>query len=160
MRHLPALLTGFALGAAVMCGFFVASNRRQPPPPSLRPPIAIKVTLYPWDGMGDINGKPVDIPRDKQDLAFRLLTPETYFEGGVHEFITRIVAEAIITHVDGEKTSVLVRDHGKNPAVVTVDGRNYFYARNDPDVHAGAIQLIALVREVCDKKSAPQQPKP
>jgi hypothetical protein len=69
------------------------------------------------------------------------------------------VAEAVITHGDGTQTFVMVRDHGHNPAVVSVDGENYFYARNDPDVHAGAFQLIRLVREVADAKRAERQPK-
>jgi hypothetical protein len=160
LRHLPALLIGFVLGAAVMCGVFVATTRRHPPTPVLRPPTAIKVTLYPWHGIGGIDGAPVDIPPDKLDLVFRLLTPATFFEGGVHEFITPVVAEAVITHADGKETAVLVRDHGKNPAVVTVDGRHYFYARNDLDVHAGAVQLIRLVNEVRPKAEPAGQPKP
>ena len=158
MRHLPALLIGFVAGAAVLWGVFVFTTRRSPPTPALRPPTAIRVTLYPWAGVGGIDGEPVDIPAENLDLAFRLLTPVKYFEGGVNEFITRVVAEAVITHADGKETFVLVRDHGKNPAVVTVDGRTYFYARNDPDIYAGAVQIIRLVREVAHKKA--QQPNP
>ena len=56
------------------------------------------MTLYPSDGFGGFDGQPVDIPPDRLDHAFRLLTPERYFEGGVYEFITRVVAEAVITH--------------------------------------------------------------
>ena len=154
MKHLPPLLIGFVLGVAALWGVFAFSTHRTPATPELRPPTAITITLYPREGVGGIDGVPVDIPPEKLDLAFRLLTPEKYFEGGVHEFITRIVAAAVITHADGTQTSVLVRDHGKNPAVVSVDGRNYFYARNDPDVHTGAIQLIRLVNEVAQAKKA------
>lgn len=160
MKRLLPLLIGFVLGAAATCGVFVLPARRPPAAPELRPPTAIRVTLYPWDGTGGIDGVPVDVPPEKLDLAFRLLTPEKYFEDEVHEFITRIVAEAVITHADGSETSVLVRDHGHNPAVVTVDGRNYFYARNDPDVRAGAVQLVRLVNEVAHKKKAARQPRP
>src|SRR5262249_42120561 len=152
-------LIGFLLGGAVACGVFVLLTHRTPSTPQLRPPTAIKVTLYPWQGVGGIDGEPVDIPAEKLDLAFRLLTPASYFEGGVHEFITPIVPEAVINHADGTETSVLVRDHGHNPAVVTVDGRNYFYGRNDPDVHAGAVQLIRLVTEVANAGRAERQPK-
>jgi hypothetical protein len=60
----------------------------------------------------------------------------------------------VITHADGTQTHVLVRDHGVNPAVVTVDGKNYFYARNAPGVHAGAVELIRLVKEVAHKEKA------
>ena len=156
MRHLPAFLTGAATGAAVVYGAFAVSTRQPPPTPVLRPATAINVTLYPWEGVGGIDGVPVDIPPDKLDRAYRLLTPERYFEGGVHEFITRAVAEAVVTHADGTQTFVLVRDHGHNPAVVTVDGRRYFFARNDPDVHAGAHELVRLVNEVRHRKSVEQ----
>lgn len=156
MKHLPALLIGCVLGAAVMWGLCVVSHRPiTPPTPELRPPTGIKVTLYPRQGFGGIDGEPVDIPPDKLDLAFRLLTPETYFGRMDYEFMIPVVAEAVITHADGKETFVLVRDYGHNPAVVTIDGRTYFYARNDPDVHAGAEELYWLVREVAPKKKAP-----
>jgi hypothetical protein len=148
------------LGGVTISGVFVLSMRSPPTTPKLRPPTAIRVTLHPWEGIGGADCEPVDVPPEKLDFAFRLLTPEKYFEGGVHEFITRIVAEAVITHADGTQTSVLVRDHGHNPAVVSVDGRNYFYARNDSDIHAGAVQLIRLVNEVAHKEKAMRQPKP
>jgi hypothetical protein len=105
-------------------------------------------------------GQTVDIPPDKMDLAFRLLTPDQYFRGGVHDFIHRIVAEARITHGDGTRTYVMVRDAGDNPAAVSVDGKNYFYARNDPDVHNGALDLIRLVTEETHRRKAERQPKP
>ena len=52
-------------------------------PQNSAPKSTIKVTLYPWDGVGGIDCVPVDIPPEKLELAFRLLTPEKYFEGGV-----------------------------------------------------------------------------
>jgi hypothetical protein len=102
----------------------------------------------------------VDIPPDKLELVFRRLTPQTHFEGPVHEFITPVVARAVITHGDGKETSVLVRDHGHNPAVVTVDGRHYFYARKDPDVYAGAVELTRMVHEVAHEKKAHEPSNP
>ena len=160
MKHIVTFVIGFLFGAAAIFGVFVLLTHRSPTTPELRPPTAIKVTLYSWEGIGEIDGKPVDIPPDKLDFAFRRLTPEKYFSGGVHEFITRIVAEAVITHADGTQTFVLVRDHGHNPAVVSVDGRHYFYARNDPDVYAGAIELIRLVSAVAPAKKGEAPPKP
>jgi hypothetical protein len=154
------MLIGFILGGLVTFGVFVLSMHQTPATPELPPATAIKVTLYPWEGVQGIDGVPVEIPPEKLDLAFRLLTPEKYFESGVHEFVTRIVAEAVITHADGTQTFVLVRDHGHNPAVVTVDGRNYFYARNDPDVRAGAYQFLCLVNEVAHKKKTMLQSQP
>lgn len=152
MRSLFFFVAGFLLGGTVLCGVFAPATRMPPPTPTLRPPTALTITLYPW--LGGTDCRPVDIPPDKLDLAFRLLTPDPFFGSTVDDFITRIVAEAVLTHEDGTRTFVLVRDHGHNPAVVSLDGRNYFYARNDPDVHAGAIQLIRLVDEVARAKQA------
>jgi hypothetical protein len=160
IRHLPALLIGFVAGAAALCGVLVISSRLPPPVPVLPPATAIRVTLYPWENAGRIDGEPVDIPPDKLEFVLRRLTPQTYFESPVYEFITPVVAQAVITHADGKETSVLVRDHGHNPAVVTVDGRHYFYARNDPDVYAGAFELLRLVHEVAHEKKAHEPPKP
>src|SRR6185295_15439284 len=84
VKHPRPLLIGFVLGVA-MCGVFVLLRHRTPATPELQPPASIKVTLCPWNGIGGIDGVPVDIPPEKLDFAFRLLTPEKYFEGGVHE---------------------------------------------------------------------------
>jgi hypothetical protein len=153
VKRLLPFLIGVGLGGAAVCTVFVLLIHRTPATPELRPPTAISVTLYPWERISGTDRLPVDIhiPSDQMDFAFRLLTPEAYF-GEVNEFITRIVAEAVITHADGTRTHVLIRDHGHNPAVVTVDGKNYFYARNDPDVVAGAYQLIRLVNEVAHRQ--------
>lgn len=162
MKRVLPFLIGFALGGATVGSVFVFLKHRTPATPNLRPPTAINVTLYPWEGIGGTDRLPVriHIPSDKLDFAFRLMTPETYFDGGVNEFIAPLVAEAVITHSDGTHTRVLVRDYGHNPAVVSVDGKNYFYARNDPDVLAGAYQLIGLVNEVAHREDAVRQPKP
>lgn len=95
-----------------MCGVFVFLTHQAPTTPEFRPPTAIRVTLYPGDGIGETDCEPVDIPPERLDLASRLLTPSKYFRGGVHEFITRVVAEAVVTHADGSQTSVLVQAHG------------------------------------------------
>jgi hypothetical protein len=153
-KHLPALLIGFFLGG--LCVVIAFSAGRPVAAPLLRPPTAIRVTLYPSEIVGEVDGKPVTIPPEMLDLAFRLLTPQTYFKGGANEKITPIVGKAVITHADGTETYVWVRDHGHNPAVVTIDGRNYFYARNDPDVLAGAYQFVGLVMKAAcaDRKNS------
>ncbi|VTS06879.1 hypothetical protein [Tuwongella immobilis] len=153
-RSVPALLMSFLAGAVVGVGLFVSLSRRSPPTPVLRPPIAMQVTLYPWEGSSDIDGQPVDIPKDKLDRAFLLLTPDTDIESGIHDLAIPVVAKAVLAHADGTETPVLVRDHGHNPAVVTVDGRHYFFARSEPDVDAGAIELIRIVNQVRDNNKA------
>ncbi|MGE3806866.1 MAG: hypothetical protein AB7K24_19540 [Gemmataceae bacterium] len=156
MKQVPALVIGFVLGGIAMACLVAYSVHRAPAAPELRPAKAIKVTLYPWEFMGGVDGKPVEIPPEKLDQVYRRLTPDTYYEGGVCDFITPIVAKAVITHDDGTETSVLVRDGGHNPAVVSLDGRNYFYARSDPDVYAGAYELFQVVGAL--KNHAAPQP--
>ena len=160
MKHLPALLIGFIAGTVATCVVLAISMNLSRPAPELRPPVSIKVTLHTWIDLGIIGGETAEIPREELDFAFRLMTPEKHQRYGAHEFVHRIVAEAEITHADGSKTNVLIRDTGVNPALVTIDGRNYFSARNDPDVRAGAMQLIRLVHDVTNSKKAPQEPKP
>ena len=83
----------------------------------------------------------------------------TSFTARFFEHITPLVAEAVITHKDGIQTRVLVREGGVNPAVVSVDGVNYFYAKNESDVYAGANELIKIVSEIAYKQEAPIQSK-
>lgn len=150
-KHLLMLLLGFAVGAAFMTSVFVASTHRSPVVPVLKQPNAIKVTLHPWQGFGESECSPVEIPPGELDSVYRLIAPEKYFEGGVNDFISPIIAEAVITHADAQETTLLIRDFGHNPALVTVDGRSYFFARNDPDILAGANQLIRLVNSIKQK---------
>jgi len=155
LKQLPALLIGFLLGGAVMFGLFLVAINQPPPTPKLRPPTSIKVTLYPWEGMGPIDSEPVEIPPDKLDLTFRLITPESYYRYGILDSLMPAIGHAVVTHADGKETFVLIRDFGHNPALVTVNGRHYFVARNDPDVHAGATQIFGLVQIARQKKAAP-----
>ena len=73
--------------------------------------------------------------------------PEMYY-GRVTDNYPPIVAEATVAHAGETQTRILVREGGKNPAIVSVDGINYFYAKNDSGVLAVATELIRLVREI------------
>ena len=141
-----------------MWGLTAYSMRLPPKTPVLRPPTAITVTLHPWEGVGKIHCEPVDIPPEMLDLVLVYLTPYQYFEGEVNDFITKIVAEVVLTHENGTQTFVMVRDHGRhNPPVVSVDGKRYFYVQGGPGV--GARELIRWV-SIAQTKNAQQLPKP
>lgn len=86
-----------------MWGLTAYSMRLHPTTPVLRPPTAITVTLHPWEGVGKIHSEPVDIPPEQLDIVFVLLTPDQYFEDGVNDFSTKIVAEAVFTQGMGLK---------------------------------------------------------
>jgi hypothetical protein len=91
-----------------------------------------------------------EIPATDLDFAMRLLTPDKYYEGGVNDWITPLIAEVVITHEGQADTRLLVRWAGKNPAIVSVDGRNYFYGRPDEDIHDGGTQLLRLVHRLAE----------
>src|SRR5262249_12734947 len=95
---------------------------------------------------------PTEIPAGELDYAVRLITPQTYIDGGVRDQIDPLVALVILNHDDGSDTVLFVREMGHNPAAASGDGRNYFYARADEDIHAGAIQLIQLVTKLVEKQ--------
>ena len=118
-----------------------------PQTPVVRRPESIVVFLHPWSGYEAATTKPVRIPIERHDEIFRRLVPGTFY-GNVHELVSPLVAEAVVTHADKTETTVLVRDGGHNPAIVSVDGVNYFYAKNEPDVYAGANELIRLVAAI------------
>lgn len=122
-----------------------------PDTPVISPPESITVFLHPWGGYEAATTKAVRIPAESQERIFRRLVPEAFY-GNVYEKVTPLVAEAVITHRDKTETRVLVRDGGHNPAIVSVDGVNYFYAKNEADVYAGANELIRMVAEIVYKQ--------
>lgn len=147
MKTGARVILGFALGVfATYC--FVSFTRSLPPEtPVVRKPESVVVFLHPWSGDEAATTKAVRIPIESQEEVFPRLVPETFY-GNVHEHVSPVVAEAVITHADKTETTVLVRDGGHNPAIVSVDGVNYFYAKNEPDVYAGANELIRLVAAI------------
>ena len=146
MKNAAILILGFVCGAAALLLFLMTRASQSPPTPDLKPPETITVLLHPpWTSATTTEA--VVIPATSQDDVFRRLVPEAYY-GRINEHISPIVAEATVTHPDETQTRILVREGGKNPAIVSVDGINYFYAKNDSDVFAGATELIRLVREI------------
>ena len=134
----------FALWSAV--------SRRAPSTPRLPPPKTITVTIYPYEPWMKTGYPPTEIPAGKLDYARRLVTPDKYYEGGVNDMFTPLMAVVVLTHEGQPDTRLLVRHSGHNPALISVDGRNYFYGRNEEDIHDGGLDLLRLVRQVTDAK--------
>jgi len=151
MRYVACILLGFGLGVfATYC--FVNFARNTPrPTPILAQPKSITVFLHPWGGYEAVTTKAVRIPIERQDEIYRRLVPDTFY-GNIYEHVSPLVAEVVIEHLDQTETRVLVREGGHNPAIVSVDGVNYFYAKNEPDVHAGAIELIRIAAEIAHEQ--------
>ena len=148
-------MLGFVCGAAALLLLLSALASRSPPTPNLKPPELITVLLHPPWTRTD-TPEAVIVPAKNHDDVFRRLVPETYYGEVTGEF-PPIVADAKIVHPDETQTQILVREGGKNPAVVSVDGVHYFYARNEPDVFAGATELIRMVREIDYQKQESNQ---
>ena len=151
MKSAAYALAGFAIG--VFASFCVMNFTRSLPPgtPVISNPESITVFLHPWVGYEAATTKAVHIPAENQEQIFRRLAPGAFY-GRVHESITPLVAEAVVTHRDKTETRVFVREGGHNPAIVSVDGVNYFYAKNESDVFAGANELIRMVAEIAHKQ--------
>jgi hypothetical protein len=146
MKNAGIFILGFVCGAAALLLLLTVSASRSPPTPNLKPPESITVLLYPPWTRPD-TPEAVIVPAKRHGDVFRRLIPETYY-GEVTGDYPPIVADAKIAHPDETQTRVLVREGGKNPAVVSVDGIHYFYAKNEPDLFAGATELIRIVREL------------
>jgi hypothetical protein len=127
-------------------------SREPPPTPQLSPPKTISVMLYPLSSWNSPGHPMTEIPAGDVDFVWRLLTPDKYYEGGVNDWVTPLIAEAVITHEGQPDTRLLVRWAGKNPAIISVDGRNYFYGRPDADVHDGGVQLVRIVQRLTEAK--------
>ena len=147
MKCVIAGLSGFAVGVAAMCVAFALHSRSAPPTPILRPASAIRVILYPNEGFGIQGGESADIPSADLDRMTTLLTPTQYYGPTVNDFILPLIAVAAVTHPDGTKTEVLIREAGVNPAAVSFDGRNYFYADTPPDVKVGSVAIVRFVKQ-------------
>lgn len=147
MKYGIAGLCGFALGVAAMWVAFAAHARSVPPTPVLKPASAIRVTLYPYEGFGFQGGESVDIPNADLERMTTLLTPTLYYGPTVNDFLLPLIAVATVAHPDGTKTEVLIREAGVNPAAVSFDGRNYFYADTPPDMKVGSVAIANLVRQ-------------
>jgi len=158
VKYLTVLFLGFMFGVLATGWAISFVVHGVPSTPPLRPATAIQVVLYPSEYTGGPSvGVPISIPPENLDFVFRLVTPESYYGKGMYEFIAPMMAKVEITHADGARTRILVRDGGHNPAVVTLDGSKYFYARNDPEVTVGAFQLCRLVAQIANEKKTEQQ---
>ena len=129
---------------------WIVVNRQQPQAPRIRPPKTMTVIMHPFQEWDKTRYPPTEIPAAELDYAFRLVTPDRYYEGGLIE--RPLMAVVVLSHESWPDTMLLVRWSGHNPALISVDGRNYFYGRNDEDIGDGGLQLLRLVHKLTDAK--------
>lgn len=155
MKQLLFVFIGFVFGTFVTFCTIRFVVQLPPTTPTLKQPESLTVFLHPWSGYEAASREAVHVPTEKQEQIVKRLAPETYF-GHINERICPLVADVYIEHADQTETHVFVRDYGHNPALISIDGENYFYARNEPDVYAGANELINLVAEIAYKQQIQQ----
>ena len=141
---------------ATYASMFAIAKLNKPAVPTIASPISIKVTLYSESRLG-FEGMPATaIPPEEHESVMRLIRPAAYDSAGMHDGINPLVAEIEIAH-EGEKiTRVFVRSTGMNPALVSVDGRNYFYAETHEDVFDGSVKLLQVMRRIVENQKRAQ----
>lgn len=147
---LTAAIT-FCITLALIYGLFKLTTR-PPQAPALDPPKAITVTLHPCDQVGITGSGPIEVPAAEFEQVMKLVTPGQYVEGGLNEFICPLIAEVVIRHEGQRETYLLIRDAGNNPAMISADGRHYYYGVPYEGVGDGAMKLAGLVRRLAEKK--------
>ncbi|MEZ6142218.1 MAG: hypothetical protein R3B84_16790 [Zavarzinella sp.] len=145
---MKACLLGLFFGIILTTGAGLAivylQNRTAPPVPELQPAVKITITLFPLENIGQYDSVRVEVPAEQMGSILQRLTPVAYQPNVQHDFTNPLVAAVNIAHSDGSETKLLVRDFGHNPALVTLNGRDYFVAREGD---AGGMELIRLVKE-------------
>ena len=156
MKYTILFTCGFALGIAallLLLTTWASRNTRQTP--QLKQANTITIFLHPWSGYEAATNKAVLIPDASREEIYRRLVPEKYY-GSINDQLAPIEAEAVVTHPDATQTRVFVREGGINPAIVSIDGVNYFYAKNESGVYSGAIELVRMVAELASKQHPPE----
>ena len=151
MKNLTCISIGLVVGFLLTLICVNSSAFFPPKPPHLETPDSIAVLLHPWGGYEAAATKRVEIPSERIGDIFRRLTPDK-FNGGPHDKLNPIVADAYLQYGNAKVVHVVVREAGHNPAIVSVDGDHYFYAINAPGIHAGANELIRIIGSIaCDQ---------
>lgn len=129
--------------------WFTFISRRPAPIPHLAAPTKMVAILHPIEDGHAPGSLRVEIPASDFDQIMQIITPDQPLGGDSNDLIYQLVAEVIIEHEDQSESRVLIRDCGKNPALVTVNGRDYFFAKPHTGKYSsGAIELRALVLQI------------
>jgi hypothetical protein len=126
-------------------GLIFAGCPKQTALPTLPATIRVTAQLYSVPDMGIEGIDRVEVPQDHVPQILKIVTPVTFIKGGVVPELNYHVADVYLHHEDFNVTKIKVRFTGHNPAAVTVDGVNYFYASVDgpADGARGLARLLA-----------------
>ena len=131
------------LVAALVLWLSCAGCKGQKPVPTYPRPVAMRVILEETPGLvpkqREVEIQPIDI-----DKVYELVKPTRWYEEKVHRSMQPIVARIISTHPDGSTTELSVRWTGQNPAIVSLNDTEYYWA-DSGFPGDGAVQLIRLL---------------
>ncbi|UUO05178.1 hypothetical protein M4951_17545 [Blastopirellula sp. J2-11] len=96
----------------------------------------------------------VEVPPEDTMEVLRMVLPVTFKKDGIRPHLNFHIADVYLHHKDSSVTKIEVRCTGHNPAAVTVDGSNYFYASIDgpADGARGLVDLLMMI-DFKEKKS-------
>jgi hypothetical protein len=140
VTHFHRLLVCVALMMVAGC------VKREPAPPVLLPAKSITARLHSVPELGIQAIEHVEVPDEELSHFLRLVTPQQFVTVGVRPSTDYHVADVYLHHDDSKVTEITVRWMGHNPAAVTIDGSDYFFASTD-DFPDGAIRIARLLAE-------------
>lgn len=124
-----------------------------PPAPHIESPTSIKVTLHPVSNFHFVQGLPVTvIPKNEFDSVMRLVRPEQPYGSSVNDAAHPLIGVVEIGHDGGTASTIFVRWSGVNPALVSVDGRTYYYAESHDDVRDGGMKFHSLITRIVENE--------
>jgi hypothetical protein len=107
-------------------------------------PVAMTVTLQALPDFGLAESKTIEAKEGVLDKVYDLVKPTRILDGGVNKKINPLVATIDAHYADGLKTRMYVRWMGKNPAGVSFDDKQYYWA-DGGDRGDGAVDLVRLL---------------
>lgn len=115
---------------------------------------AIDLQIYKDDLMGVKEDSNLTIPNDDWNVILDFILPHKWAEVGRNNLR---IATATIKYKDKESVSIDVFWHGKNPCLVSLDGKHFYYAKNIPGAADGASGLIRKVKAIRSQKEKDAQ---
>lgn len=137
---LPGILT---LAASIISMTGCVSEKKSLPIPEYPLPCKITILLEPHIQLGDGRRHRFDIEGPDIDKVYPLIKPTApcnYDIRRTAELVARIKSE----YSDGSLVQLFVRNTGDQPAAVSVDDVNYYWADGSPPGN-GAIHLLRLL---------------
>jgi hypothetical protein len=121
------------------------------PPPVIGTVSSIRIDLRPTPSLGVFEAQSVHVPSSELTEAISLIQPERPIGRAMEDTIDPVVAEVLVTHPDGQTDKIWVRWMGANPAAVSFDDKQYFWATDSPKHADGALGLIRVAMGLHDK---------